>query len=292
MSVYAAITTSDLSQQILAREGDDILTVYEPDVSIEEIVLNELKSRSDVDPLLVGYHHTMVFASKTLRLVNIGTYLIAKQLMSLDAQVEEFVDLFCGAGFLGNFASVENICSDILMYDRSAFSIESAARSYGWNFSFSVRDRGKTSDYGLSVEHDNRRACFLCGPITLLGRRAARGVVAASVPLFIPQVTPGPDTYEMVMNLSYAARPNSDLLISHSSLATDHIKELAKRAEATHYLVSKKETQLAYDTIEGPEFLKLSSEQARYLERKGLIDYGKNAQVRWGHEWCVSRLEW
>lgn len=308
MDAYKIITQKGLKTQDLVDDDRVISSVEEPVSSIESDLVAQLREQPARKPVVVGYDNTVAFLPgqhDRFPTVSMGHFFLADTLNNLDnvrnsgsTKGRRFVDLGCGAGFLGNY--IANNFPSIMPHGRVSFcdlfpeSMNAALSGYLFNQNisheeFEKRIKVKTA-HGLAFSGNHGESIdFRIGDAnqTMYGDNAD---VSVASPIYIPEIC---EVFPKAFALFGAVSKHvgADLYVAHSSLSDKVVEEAARQTGAKLTDINSREFALDLSTTDSRRN-EFGEETVEKLLPLGLIVQGTGDNVQYGHQLRVSKMSY
>lgn len=294
-----AVTSNDLSFQMVSTSNKELVRVHEPDVSLEDCAFDEFeKLKKRGVKLYLGYEgvdskHTVVPIDRKNNpniIPRWNQYFLAKTIEEFKLPLESIADVYGNGGFIGTHFLMKDRLKRLFIIDENQFTIDMAMRWAGYHIECDqnfVLNNSEKLKKGHEFEFNNRRIVF-----SYQSPHALPNNVKIQFYFTSAQYLPGDAGLPPWIELGKVARKrNGTLVFVYSSLCDKMVRNDAKDLKAIHSVLASREKPILMDTIYGPKEI-MNPAKAKEWKKHGLIDYGKRVKPQYGHEWRVGMFEW
>lgn len=230
MAPVNVITSRDFTRQNLTN-GNLAKEVENPtdgvDPSIEAVLAQEgiMEFFISFDSVTVLSRQRRGYPNPTL-----NHFCLSKYLRDTGKSTKKFLDLGCGVGFMGNYASVHLNPEEIVFADLNPNAVGQSVFSYGLNHELDINDipRESRAPGAMDIKAPKHTLCTRIGDAAQsLRGYDAEGGIAVAAPMYIPGVCEVfPQAFKLFAFV--AKNTGATLYIGHTNLASGLVDDAAK----------------------------------------------------------------
>ena len=300
-TLYLVETARDLSSQ-RHKFGEHIREVENPAEVKNTKVEREILESGGRNPTGLFYLHdgVGVFSRQSPRYpdATMNHYAVARALDDNLVSAKRFVDLGCGVGFLGNYASKKLDSEEIVFADLNPMAINQSIGAYAFNHEIDLSE--------VPVRQDGNNVILETGKHVLEGRvgdasQTLQGLeadCAACAPMLVPKLCEiFPGAYRLFAGV--AKDLGAPIYIGHSNMTELLVQEAASYHGMEHEVVFDRRMRFS------PDYASAFAQTQKFTNEDGLlrvdieqnlsefgleVDETADPENRYHHKLMVSRL--
>ncbi len=253
MITHFVETSKNLKKQFLAGLEEKAIEIDEPESGVDRR-LNEEINRRNIENYVIIYDETVVLprTQDTIPNPTLMHFTLAKYLKNEVKKAEKFLDLGCGTGFLGNYASKHLNPKELTFSDIALESLKLAIEAYKMNTGNNLND-AEIREKGHMVEIKSKEKIINLARgdmLTTLENYDGDKGISTIAPAYIPEICENfPDIYSLAALT--AKQTNMTLYIAHSNMADNLIEWASKDSKLKREIIHEQKAPIDTTYVDG-----------------------------------------